>query len=188
MNKPRFGMSDGNEGIQWNLSINPDIEKIRLGVNLEGKKYSNWPITDFILSEINKPSLNFLKGKIQNPDQLFLRFVRDAWQVTSRPEIIEKYFGGNEIPLSKLTEYLWRSILIEARGCLNEKQEFRGRNLQKVTLSTPPKNGDQIRMMEVSPHLTIWTPVHMTDNMTDNLKYKIEQLRPVYEWLSELCR
>jgi hypothetical protein len=187
LNKPRFGISDGNEGIQWNLSINPVTEKIRLGVNLEGKKYSNWPITDFILSEIKNPSINLLKGKIQNPDQLFLRFVRDAWQVTSRPEIVEKYIGGDEIPISKLDEQLWISILTEARGCLNDKQEFRGRNIQKITLLTPPKNGEQIRMMEVSPHLTIWTLVHISDNMTDILKNKIEQLRPVYEWLSEIC-
>lgn len=187
LNKPRFGMSDGNEGIQWNLSINPEIEKIRIGVNLEGKKYSNWPITSFILSEIKNPSISILKKKLQNPDQVYLRFVRDAWQVTSRPEIDEKYFGGKELPFSEINEDLWISILTEARGCLNEKQGFRGRNLQKVTLASPPKNGEQIRMMEVSPHLTIWTKVHISEDMSVHLKEKIEQLRPVHEWVSERC-
>jgi hypothetical protein len=42
-NKPVFGMSDGNEGVQWNLVIWTDIQKIQqvhqLGVNLEGMKY-----------------------------------------------------------------------------------------------------------------------------------------------------
>jgi len=107
--------------------------------------------------------------------------------VTSRPEIVEKYFGGKEIPISEIDETLWNSILTEAKDCLNEKQEFRGRNLQKVTLATSPKNGERIRMMEVSPHLTIWTPIHISEDITSHLNDKIEQLRPVYEWASELC-
>ncbi len=55
-------MCDGNEGVQWNLLILIDIEKIRLGVNLEGLKYRNWPILTFIQNELENPSIeNFKK-------------------------------------------------------------------------------------------------------------------------------
>jgi hypothetical protein len=42
------GVSDGNEGVQWNVSANNKIGIAKLGVNLEGKVYKNWPISTFI--------------------------------------------------------------------------------------------------------------------------------------------
>ena len=33
LNKPHFGMSDGNRGVQWNLAVYADTGDIRLGVN-----------------------------------------------------------------------------------------------------------------------------------------------------------
>ncbi|MBT4638312.1 MAG: GIY-YIG nuclease family protein [Deltaproteobacteria bacterium] len=186
LNKPLFGVSDGNEGIQWNLAIYRDTGEIRLGVNLEGKVYSNWPIADFILSELKSSSLMGLTTLLSRPENIYLQFMRDAWQVASRPEIEEKYFGGNKFPFSKLDDDLWMAILKEALDCLDEKQGYRARNKQKVTYKKPPKKGDQIRLMPVSPHLSIYTPVSMEGDIEVNLRNGFKQLEPVYDWVSQL--
>jgi T5orf172 domain-containing protein len=186
LNKPLFGVSDDNEGVQWNLAIYRDTGEIRLGVNLEGKVYSNWPIADFILSELKSSSLMGLTKLLSHPENIYLQFMRDAWQVASRPEIEEKYFGGNKFPFSNLDDDLWTAILKEALGCLDEKQGYRARNKQKVTYKKPPKKGDQIRLMPVSPHLTIYTPVSMEGDIEVNLKNGFKLLEPVYDWVSRL--
>jgi hypothetical protein len=38
------GVSDGNQGVQWNIRCEKLSEKAELGINLEGMKYENWPI------------------------------------------------------------------------------------------------------------------------------------------------
>jgi len=58
-------------------------------------KYLDWPITTFIQSEIFHPTLDLIKAKVSRPNDILLGFSRDAWQVTNRPDIIERYIGGN---------------------------------------------------------------------------------------------
>ncbi|CAD6878061.1 hypothetical protein [Methylomonas albis] len=186
LNKPSFGMSDGNEGVQWNLSVSTDTDIVRLGVNLEGMKYRNWPISKFILSEIDKPKISEITAKMDYPDNIFIRFSRDAWQVTSRPTIIEKYLGGKEFTLAEMNTHQWLNTLKEALGCLNEKGNYLSRAKQTVTLENKPRNGEQVRVMEVSPHLTIWSPLGLNGNMQENLKNKIAELQPVYNWVKEV--
>ena len=186
LNKPSFGMSDGNEGVQWNLSVSTDTDIVRLGVNLEGMKYRNWPITKFILSEIDNPKISEITAKMDFPDNIFIRFSRDAWQVTSRSTIIEKYLGGKEFTLAEMNTHQWLNTLNEALGCLNEKGNYHGRAKQTVTLENKPRNGDQVRVMDVSPHLTIWSPLGLNGNMQENLKNKIAELQPVYDWVKEV--
>jgi hypothetical protein len=57
LNKPYFGMSDGNKGVQWNIAIYTEAESIRLGVNLEGLTYTNWPIATLLLNELESPGI-----------------------------------------------------------------------------------------------------------------------------------
>ena len=38
-----LGISDGNEGVQWNAGYYPRDDEVWLGVNLEGMKYDDWP-------------------------------------------------------------------------------------------------------------------------------------------------
>ena len=45
-NSKNKGVSDGQEGVQWNISVNMESGETILGVNLEGKKYNNWPIAN----------------------------------------------------------------------------------------------------------------------------------------------
>jgi hypothetical protein len=188
LNKPQFGISDGNEGVQWNIAVWPDVGSVQLGVNLEGMKYRNWPIANFILSELNNPSIAQLQRVLKHPEQIYVRFTRDAWQVTARPSIVEKYFGVDEVALSELRPELWDSMLKEALGCLDEKKNYRGRSSQSVTLVNKPKNGEQMRTMDVSPHLTIWTPIDMSGDLTLNVERRIQEMEPVYEWITRVSK
>jgi len=188
LNKPEFGMSDGQEGVQWSIAVSTDVRDVKIGVNLEGKVYSNWPIATFILSELKNPSINELKTKLEQPEKIFIRFSRDAWQGPSRPSIVENYIGGKVFPLLEIDSELWNSILKEALGCLNEKKMNRGRNIQTVTLAKKPQNGIQIRTMEVSPHLTIWMPIDFSEDITENLNIGISQLEPVHKWVSRVSQ
>lgn len=185
LNKPDFGMSDGNEGVQWNLSVSTDTEIIRLGVNLEGMKYRNWPISKFILSEIDNPKIEEVTARLNNPDKIFIRFSRDAWQVTARPFIVERYLGGKEITFSESNSSQWSKTLKDALDCLNKETNYCGRAKQTVTLVNKPQNGEQVRIMEVSPHLTIWSHLSLSGNMQENLESKIAELQPVYDWVKK---
>ena len=60
-------MSDGNEGVQWNIRVCTGTREAQLGVNREGKKYNNWPITTFLLAEIENPVNNKRKGQSIKP-------------------------------------------------------------------------------------------------------------------------
>ncbi len=68
----------------------------------------------------------------------------------------------------------------------DEQKQYRGRKIQAVTLETKPKNGDQIRDMEVSPHLTIWTPIDLAGDFPSKLKSGFALLKPVYDWIKKV--
>lgn len=132
-NNSYFGLSDGNEGIQWNISISKDTGIIRFGVNLEGKKYRNWPISTFILSELDSCSIREIRYLLKSPENVHIRFSRDAWQAVSRPNIIEKFIGGREISFAEIDPDKWVLMLSEALDCLNQKAHYCGRAKQTVT-------------------------------------------------------
>lgn len=188
LNKPCFGMSDGNEGVQWSTVVFTDTGKAKMGVNLEGLKYANWPIASFLISELQNPELVAIKGNLLQPDKIFVRITRDAWQVTSRPFIVEEYIGGKEHALPEIDEKLWRSMLNEALGCLDETKRYRGRKSQEVTLANKQKNGAQKRVLPVSPHLYVWTEISMEKDISENVKAGLEQLAPAYEWIARQCQ
>ena len=183
LNKPYFGMSDGNEGVQWNIRIFTETGETQLGVNLEGKEYTNWPITNFLLTEIENPQIFDVRDRLTDADQVFLRLVRDAWQVTARPSIIERFIGLGNIALRDIDSDLWESMLAEALACLSEERGYRGRATQDVTLKNQPKRGDRKRKMQVSPHLTLWTPVTSSGDMRTLLEVGIGRLMPIYDWV-----
>ena len=181
-NKPTFGISDGRDGVQWNLVIYPKEDKARLGVNLEGKEYRSWPISRLIQSELEAPTLPRLVHQQRDFQSMTLRFARDAWQVTSRQVIVEEYLGGREFLLSELTEDLWHSILTEAIGCLDKDRSYRGRAQQAVTLKGTAGPDPDPRIMWVSPHLTIWAPIDTSRDSNAELSSAIDRLRPIHEW------
>ena len=182
-NKSVSGISDGNTGVQWNLAMDSKTGQIRLGVNLEGMKYTDWPIRKFIFSELCNSKILGVSKLLPNPDDIYIRFRRDAWQVTSRPAIIEQFLGGKELSFGKITLDRWEDTLVEALDCLDKTHNYRGRATQTVTLASMPKNGDQVREMEVSPHLNIWTPLANFGNKKEIIARGFEKLEPAYRWV-----
>lgn len=177
-NRPYFGMSDGNKGVQWNLVVFKDTGVVRLGVNLESsEKTGRWLITDLILSQ---PDIEIIKTEVRNPESIFICFSRDAWQGPARLNIKEKYLGGREYSLSEINQQIWESILKEALTCLDKNKNYRGRKKdQKVTL----ESNDREVIKEISPHLTVWSHITLDGNLSDNIKNKIVELQPVYDWI-----
>jgi hypothetical protein len=182
LNTPRFGISDGNRGVQWNLAINSDTNEIRIGVNLEGSENTGgWLITDFIRSN---PDIRTLRVQLQDPDHVFLTITRDAWQGPSRLAIREKYIGGRVFPVSTITEDTWTRILAEALSCLDEDRDHRGRKRnQPVTL----ESDGRVLERDVSPHLTIWKSLQMGPDIDARICSAIEELKPVYDWVVVAC-
>jgi hypothetical protein len=186
---PQFGLSDGVEGVQWNIAVNREEKEIWLGVNLEGMAYQGWPIATFILSEIARPTLDLMKEKIAEPDRIRLTFSRDAWQITSRLSIAEQFIGDRRHWLSEIDGELWGQLLIEARGCLDESGQFRARATQVVTLR---KTGGK-RTMAVSPHLGIGTrieadPRWYEEKLDAAMDRAIAELKPIHEWVSQVAK
>jgi hypothetical protein len=185
LNKPFFGMSDGNEGVQWNISVCTRSNNIRMGVNLEGKKYKDWPIAKLIKSELSDPRLLRVIQELDAEDEIRMTFYRDAWQVASRPEIREKYIGGREFNLNELTHEEWKCVLNEALNCLDKERNHQRRNTQDVTMVK--KDGSNlVRPMQVSPHLTIWSPLIINDNVEGSIRNKFNQLIHIYRWMMQL--
>lgn len=186
LNKPYFGVSDGRDGVQWNLAVYPNEGTARVGVNLEGMEYRGWPIATLISSELKVPALLQVTPILKDPKSITLRFRRDAWQVISRPPILEEYLGGQEYRLSEITADVWRQILMEAITCLNKDRNYRGRGRQPVTLIKKSVPDAESTVMSVSPHLTIWTPIDPACESLEQLSSAIERLRPIHEWASKV--
>ena len=192
---PGFGCSDDVKGVQWNIHVIRNTGEIRLGVNLEGsaKGGGNWLITDFIQSELARPTIESIKAKV-DADRIQLTLARDAWQGASRYDVVEHLIGGRRPLLSEIDAQLWRQMLIQAKGCLDPNRQFRARATQTVTvletgekrLAAPPMGG-------VSPHLVITTPVEAEPGWDDDtldaaMDQAIARLRPVYEWFSRTAK
>ena len=139
----------------------------------------------FILSELDNPKIAEITSNLKNPGNIFICFSRDAWQVTSRPAIIERHLGGKEFSLAEMDAHQWSNMLKEALGCLNKESNYHGRAKQTVTLENRPRSGEQVRVMEVSPHLTVWSPLSLSGNIRENLENKLAELKPVYDWIKE---
>ena len=192
---PGFGYSDEVKGVQWNIHVDRNTGEIELGVNLEGsaKGGGNWLITDFILSELARPTIASIKAKV-DAGRIQLTLACDAWQGNSRYDIVEHLIGGRRPLLSEIDAQLWRQMLIQAKGCLDPSRQFRARATQTVTvldtgekrLAAPPMGG-------VSPHLVINTPVEAEPGWDDDrldaaMDQAITRLRPVYEWVSRTAK
>lgn len=188
LNRPIFGISDGKEGVQWNLAIYPEDRLARIGVNLEGMQYIGWPIAKFILAELESSTIQELTAKLVDPGSIIVRFVRDAWQVSSRPIIREEHLAGREIPISEMDVATWNATLIQALGCLNKERNYRGRGRQEVTILKKSGSSESKRDMEVSPHLNIWTAVSLDESPIAHLPSAIERLTRVHEWVSRRAR
>jgi hypothetical protein len=174
--RPIYGVSDGNAGVQFNLAVFSEENCIRLGVNLEGMAYGGkWPLSKLLLREYSEPTIRTLPPL----DGVYLKLTRDAWQCASRPPIAEEHittFPG--VKFSDLSGELWKGLIETSLLCLDEKRKYQGRARQTVT-----RLSDNTRsVMDVSPHLTIWTEISGGE---DGLVAGFNMLKPFYEWVRE---
>jgi len=187
--KGRIGISDGNEGVQWNLVVWQDSGNVELGVNLECVKYNDWPIAKFIDKEINKPTIEFLKVPEFDAGLVRVGFYRDAWQAASRSTIKERNLTSSGDPLSSLNNSLWLETLREAEGCLKFHNSKISRAEQQVTVTR--KNGSiEKKLMQVSPHLRIHTTAFNLfedgfNDMAANLDKAFRRLDEIYSWVAQ---
>jgi len=184
LNRPERGISDGIDGVQWNLSLDTNRKSVRFGINLEGKKYNNWPIANLLINEIEDPDLLRVCSSLPQPEQIHLLWFRDAWQAASRPMIDEQIIGGSALSCDEVTPEVWSSILNEALGCLDEEKGFKGRATQTVTLSSSGKT----REMVVSPHFQVYVDIAQSGDIENGLKRAQESLMPIYDWVTEVSK
>lgn len=182
--KPYKGVSDDNEGVQWHIALLKENSIIKLGVNLEGKKYKGWPIATFIENELHDPQLIKLAQEIKQSSNIYVRLRKDAWQYGYRIPIFDQINDGKDIKLSDITTSKWKKLLNEAQRCLDKDKGFRGRARREVVL----KNSRKIKKMEVSPHLNIycavWRQTTPTEKeLTKNIQEAFNILQPIYTFV-----
>jgi hypothetical protein len=179
------GYSDGRKGLQWNIVVNSDTGVISLGVNLEGMKYKDWPITNLLLNERKHAKLLGLCD-IERASEIQVRMSRDAWQAAARPLIKERHIAPANLFLSELNKTLWSDIINESLGCLNKSADYKGRGTQTVSRI---KSNDT-KKMEVSPHLSFRLFItdsepHSLDLFLKDLKDAQSALMPLYNFVTE---
>jgi len=183
-NQPhRFGLFDDAKGVQWNLIVDTGTDSVRLGVNLEGLKYKDWPIRSLILAEMREPLLIELANAVSGPEGVQVHFRRDAWQVASRPVINEVDLGATPALLSSLTLESWRDTLDDALSCLDSMQDHRARARVRVTRAATPKRPETQDVMEVSPHLMIMAELDRSVPAIEAIRGMRDRLAPIHEWM-----
>ena len=177
----RFGgLSDDNQGVQWSAGFNPVDDRRWLAINLEGKKYDNWPIADLVLNELNRPLLPGLISQCGRNINGEIVWQRDYWQGRARPPIVEHYISPTPVVFRGLTEDLWWKALEGARACLNPARGYRGRaTQQEVTLLVA---GTSVTG-QISPHLSLQYlgPFNDWESFLTEGKARME---PFHEWAS----
>ena len=179
------GLSDGNDGVQWNTwiersSAEPPIAW--LGVNLEGKQYRDWPIARFIQRELMEPRLVALRADLRQPEEITVRWMRDAWVGGGSriPSFKEQYIPPTPIALSNMSEQSWRQSLVEAQSCLANPKG--GRAKQWITTQ------DKRRELWVSPHLAFQRTLPWPSTAEDlrrAMQRAREHLQPLYDFVTE---
>ncbi|WNC72504.1 hypothetical protein RGQ13_00595 [Thalassotalea psychrophila] len=179
------GFSDDSKGVQWNVVVNSETGIVSLGVNLEGMKYKNWPITNLLIRESKQSKLLNLVNT-ESSNEIRVNMTRDAWQAASRPLIAERNISPQGLMLSELTSTIWSDILNESLGCLNKREGYKGRGKQVVTRI---KSGDT-KEMEVSPHLGFRVTICETkptdlNKLLNEFKKAQAILMPIYNFVAE---
>lgn len=182
-----MGMYEEKEGVQWNIDISKKNNICKFGVNLEGLKYNDWPISKLINMELKNFELYDVFKRL-NDRSIIIAIIRDAWQVTARPNIRERIIGDQELSTGELTKDQWRSMLLEALQCLDYKKGYPSRSIQIVTLQSGIK-----RAMEVSPHLYIYKVISDSKLQTrfdiyNEITRCKKELEPIYNTIEEFIK
>lgn len=172
------GLSDGNEGVQWNVGFDPRENERWVGVNLEGMKYDGWPVARLITRELKNPLLPDYIARMDATAGVRVIWNRDYWQATSRPRINESYIAPTPIALADLTPSAWHQALTGAWECLSVKGREFSRAKQTVTLEASGRTVEG----PVSPHLTFRLSTTAIDSWENFFRQGKARLQPLYDW------
>ncbi len=175
------GLSDGNDGVQWNAWFDPRNEEKWAGVNLEGIKYDGWPVARLIRRELEGPTLPALARGMGDAERIEVLWARDFWQATARPRILEGWIRPTPISLGRLGEEAWRRALDGALACLDEGRDHLGRATQQVTLESDRRRVEG----SVSPHLTFKLLMDPPAPWESFLRDAKQRMQPLYDWVEE---
>jgi hypothetical protein len=184
-----IGISDGNNGVQWNAGADSDWTDNgpfsgRVGVNLEGLTYDNWPIDRLIERELSRFSLFRMRDDIKRPDEITVRWTKDVW-AGPRPRVdLQKFL---DVRLSDLSENQWRSALNTAQRCLNRTEAHRRRGRQVTTVRGVTTE------REVSPHLQVTRELWRDEpppqaDLGERMRRARIQLDPIYRMVGDLAK
>ena len=178
-----LGISDGREGVQWNAAYFRSEQMASLGVNLEGKRYDDWPVARLIERELSEPLLlSRYRAEVARPAMVTVNWRREAWQVSSRVPIEESVLSPAPIALHRLNSEGWKRALRGARECLDPKRGYRGRLRTKVTL----RPSGQMVEREVTPHLHLG--MFLTRTSPDEMRRAKANLEALHDWASHQAR
>jgi hypothetical protein len=172
------GLSDGAEGVQWNVAFDPRDGRQTVGVNLEGITYDDWPIARLIERELDQPTLPLVISRHPGLADVVLLWRREHWQAGSRLAIRESEIAPTPIALEDLGPADWRNALDSAWECLDTGRRRRGRARQTVTLLS----GKRVEDAPVSPHLTFEFRARDSRDWEPMLREARATMRPLYEW------
>ena len=156
-----LGISDGNEGVQWNAGYYPRDGAVWLGVNLEGMKYDDWPVARLIEREISRPILlTRYRPQVARPDKVTVLWSRDAWQYSARRAIKEADIAPTPVVLDRLDRPGLGGSTARREGVSGPPEATSRPQKVPVTL-LPSKRYPWERQveMDVSPHLKIRVPL-----------------------------
>lgn len=171
------GLSDGVEGVQWNAGYDRRSRELWVGVNLEGMRYTGWPVARLIRRELMQPTLPALGRSIAAAASIDVAWRRDFWQYTARLTIEESAIAPTPIPQSRLTDADWVLALTEAEACLNIRKDRVGRAHQEVTLASGGRKSGH-----VSPHLTIRRTTRERKGWPEFFRDSKRHLQPLHDW------
>lgn len=175
------GLSDGNEGVQWNSTLFPTAGERRVGVNLEGMTYDGWPIGRLISRELRNPTLPALVERLPDLSDVVIRWERDCWQASSRIPIDEQAIEPSPMPLSALTTSAWHQMLRGAQSCLRPE----GGSFKRAqrTVTSVATGGE--RPGEISPHLMVHVQADSVPSWLQVMQAARARLQPIYDWAVE---
>ncbi len=178
------GLTDGNQGVQWNATFFPTLGERRVGVNLEGIRYDGWPIWRLISRELREPTFPELVADLDAASRIIVRWERDCWQASSRRAILEQEIEPSPMPASELTPEAWRKMLRQAADCLAPANGTLKRAKRSVTLAA----NHQQRVADVSPHLMIHVQADGPVAWLQLMQEARTELQPIYDWVVERSR
>lgn len=179
-----LGISDGNEGVQWNAGCHLGEAAVWLGVNLEGKVYDGWPVARLIERELSFPLLlTRYRPRVAKPRKVAVHWTREAWQAGYRIAIRKSDIAPTPLTLDRLDARGWADALRGARGCLDPERGLRGRRKVEVTLEASERRV----LRPVSPHLVFQTQLAtMSSRAMRQARNELEPLHKFVRLRSEL--